>query len=125
MIVPGAILTIHDTGIGIPEQDQPTLFTRFFRASNAVSRSIPCTGLGLTIVRTIVENHSGSVALTSKEGAGTTVTIQIPVREDAARGDGPGQPGTRPPWAGYRAVSSGDVRRLVGPARALSPGDRD
>jgi signal transduction histidine kinase len=74
-----AVLTVADSGIGIPERDQRELFTRFFRASNAVERSIPGTGLGLAIVRTIVDNHSGALTVTSQEGKGTTVTARLPL----------------------------------------------
>jgi len=82
-----AVLRVSDTGIGIPEQDQEDLSSRFFRASNAVERSIPGTGLGLTIVRSIVANHGGQMDLRSQEGQGTTVTIRIALRavgDDAA-----------------------------------------
>ena len=75
-----AALTVTDTGIGIPERDQRSLFTRFFRASNAVARALPGTGLGLSIVRTIVANHRGDISLESAEGQGTTVTVRIPLR---------------------------------------------
>jgi signal transduction histidine kinase/HAMP domain-containing protein len=74
-----AVITVSDTGIGIPAKDQPELFTRFFRASNAVQQSIPGTGLGLAIVRTIVTNHGGTIDLTSHEDHGTTFTIHIPL----------------------------------------------
>ena len=74
-----ATIVIRDTGIGIPEKDQPMLFTRFFRASNAVSGTAPGTGLGLAIVARIVQNHHGQVILHSQEGAGTTVTITLPL----------------------------------------------
>ena len=74
-----AVLCVADTGIGIPEQDRQSLFTRFFRASNATERAIPGTGLGLTIVRTIVENHAGEIEVESVEGRGTTITVQLPL----------------------------------------------
>jgi signal transduction histidine kinase len=74
-----AAITVTDTGIGIPDRDQKELFTRFFRASNATEHSIPGTGLGLTIVHAIVANHSGDLALHSREGAGTTVIARIPL----------------------------------------------
>jgi signal transduction histidine kinase/HAMP domain-containing protein len=74
-----AVLTVADTGIGIPDRDQKELFSRFFRASNAVDRSIPGTGLGLAIVRTIVDNHGGELKVTSREGKGTTVTARLPL----------------------------------------------
>jgi len=82
-----AVLTVADTGIGIPEKDQGLLFTRFFRASNAVDRALPGSGLGLSIVRTIVANHHGTIGLVSAEGQGTTFTLRLPLRpETRARG---------------------------------------
>jgi signal transduction histidine kinase/CHASE3 domain sensor protein len=74
-----AVIRVSDTGIGIPASDQKELFTRFFRASNATGRSIPGTGLGLAIVRMIVVNHGGDIDLKSTEGAGTTVTVWLPL----------------------------------------------
>src|SRR6266487_3323387 len=86
-----AAVTVRDTGIGIPEGDKKALFTRFFRASNVVERSIPGTGLGLTIVRTIIANHGGEMDLESREGHGTAVTVRIPLRPDDRPGSGSGQ----------------------------------
>jgi len=74
-----AVLRVSDTGIGIPERDRKELFTRFFRASNAVEESIPGTGLGLAIARTIVANHHGDLDVVSLEGKGTMVTVSIPL----------------------------------------------
>ena len=75
--VSSAVLTVADTGIGIPAQDQAALFTRFFRASNAVAGAVPGSGLGMSIARTIVANHEGDISVASAEGAGTTVTVRI------------------------------------------------
>ncbi|MCA2215036.1 sensor histidine kinase [Jidongwangia harbinensis] len=72
------VLTVADTGIGVPDSDKAHLFTRFFRAGNAVSRVIPGTGLGLAIVQTIVANHGGVIDFDSAEGRGTTVTVRLP-----------------------------------------------
>jgi two-component system phosphate regulon sensor histidine kinase PhoR len=72
-----AVLTVADTGIGIPEQDQASLFTRFFRASNAVAGAAPGSGLGMSIARTIVANHEGDISVESAESKGTTVTVRI------------------------------------------------
>jgi signal transduction histidine kinase len=72
-----AVLTVADTGIGIPAKEQPALFTRFFRASNAVAGAAPGTGLGMSIARTIVANHEGDISVESAEGKGTTVTVRI------------------------------------------------
>jgi two-component system, OmpR family, phosphate regulon sensor histidine kinase PhoR len=74
-----AVLTVADTGIGIPEKDQDSLFTRFFRASNAVEAAIPGSGLGLSIVHTIVANHHGELSVESAVDQGTTVTVRIPL----------------------------------------------
>ena len=57
------VIVVSDTGIGIAKDEQAELFTRFFRASNAVDQAIPGTGLGLSIVRAIVEQHGGSIGL--------------------------------------------------------------
>lgn len=72
------VLTVADTGMGVPDSEQPQLFSRFFRASNAVRQAIPGTGLGLAIVRTIVDNHDGTIEMTSVENSGTTVTVRLP-----------------------------------------------
>ena len=81
----GARFTCQDTGMGIPAQDIDLLFTSFTRASNAADQQIPGTGLGLVIVRTIVEQHGGTVDLRSVEGKGTTVIMDLPlVSEDGA-----------------------------------------
>jgi two-component system phosphate regulon sensor histidine kinase PhoR len=72
------VLTISDTGIGIPAEEQDQLFSRFFRSSLAVEDEIQGTGLGLALVRTVVEWHDGSVHVDSVEGQGTTVTVRLP-----------------------------------------------
>jgi len=71
-------IEVADTGIGIPDVEQEQLFTRFFRASTATSRAIPGIGLGLTIVKAIVDAHRGTVSVTSVEGHGTTFHISLP-----------------------------------------------
>jgi two-component system, OmpR family, phosphate regulon sensor histidine kinase PhoR len=78
-----AVLSVADTGIGIPEEDQKALFTRFFRASNAVEAAIPGSGLGLSIVRTIVANHRGEMSIKSGRDQGTTVIVRIPLDNGA------------------------------------------
>jgi signal transduction histidine kinase len=73
-----ALLSVADTGIGVPAAEQERLFSRFFRASTATRRAIPGTGLGLAIARAIVEQHGGTIGLDSHEGAGTRVTVALP-----------------------------------------------
>jgi two-component system, OmpR family, phosphate regulon sensor histidine kinase PhoR len=72
------LLTCADSGIGIPEVDQAGMFGRFFRASNATVHAIPGTGLGMSVIKGIVDAHGGAVALTSREGKGTIVTVRLP-----------------------------------------------
>jgi two-component system phosphate regulon sensor histidine kinase PhoR len=75
------VLSVADTGMGIPDAEQPALFARFFRASNAIHQAIPGTGLGLAIVRTIVDNHHGQIEVRSAVGTGTTVTVRLPAAD--------------------------------------------
>ncbi len=78
------MLSVADTRIGIPEEDQKALFTRFFRASNAVEAAIPGSGLGLSIVRTIAANHPGDMSIKSGRDQETAVTVRIPLENVAA-----------------------------------------
>ena len=71
-------LEVADNGIGIPHDELGQLFSRFYRASTATRLAIPGTGLGLVIVRAIVERHDGTVSLYSFEGEGTRVTVSLP-----------------------------------------------
>jgi PAS domain S-box-containing protein len=75
-----AYLEVEDTGIGIPEEDQPHLFRPFYRTQEAQHRAIQGTGLGLAIVKAIVEAHQGTVSVRSATGAGTAFTVQLPLR---------------------------------------------
>ena len=81
------VVTIADTGFGIPEDEQGGLFTRFFRSSVANRLAIPGTGLGLVIVKRIVEEHGGTVSVVSAQDAGTTVTVRIPANPSGVRAD--------------------------------------
>ena len=74
----GARLVVADTGIGVPEEEQRQVFSRFFRASTATMRAIPGTGLGLAICRALVEQHGGSIEFRSSEGKGTEVVVTLP-----------------------------------------------
>jgi signal transduction histidine kinase len=72
-------LVVADEGIGISAADQACLFTEFFRSSNPEAVAQPGTGLGLTIVKRIVERHGGSIHVDSCEGAGSTFVVTLPV----------------------------------------------
>lgn len=73
-----AWVTVVDTGMGIPADEQARLFSRFFRSSTARASAVPGTGLGLVIARSIVEAHGGDIELVSAEGEGTVVTVRLP-----------------------------------------------
>lgn len=72
-------IVVADNGMGIPDKQQPRLFQRFFRSSTTTKQAIPGTGLGLVIVRAIVEGHGGRVSLRSSSDVGTEVTVTLPV----------------------------------------------
>jgi signal transduction histidine kinase len=74
-----AVLTVRDTGVGIPSRDLERVFERFYRVDSARSRVTGGTGLGLSIVRHVAETHGGSVAVESELGAGSTFTLELPV----------------------------------------------
>jgi signal transduction histidine kinase len=71
------VVEVADTGIGIPESEQPRLFERFFRASNALTHAIPGTGLGLAIVKEIAEAHGGTLEVETTEGKGTSIRLLL------------------------------------------------
>ena len=71
-------VSVSDTGIGIPADEQPLLFDRFFRASTAEQQAIPGSGLGLAIVKDIVDAHHGTLDVESAPGAGTRIRLRIP-----------------------------------------------
>ncbi|WAB84733.1 ATP-binding protein [Microcella daejeonensis] len=72
------LLVVRDTGIGITPEDQERLFEQFFRAADARASAIRGVGLGLPIVKAIVDAHVGSIELDSEVGAGTTITVRLP-----------------------------------------------
>lgn len=73
---------ISDTGVGIPKEEEARVFSKFFRASNAIRLETEGTGLGLFIVRNIIKRHGGEISFVSKEGKGTTFTILLPVKRE-------------------------------------------
>jgi two-component system sensor histidine kinase ResE len=90
-------IIIRDTGPGIPPQDLPFIFERFYRAEKSRTRAKSTGfGLGLSIAQWIVENHGGTVEVESKEGVGTTFAIWLPLLagEDKTRAPMQKEPGS-------------------------------
>jgi signal transduction histidine kinase len=71
------VFEVSDTGIGIPENEQDSLFSEFFRATNAKNLAETGTGLGLSIVKSTVEQHGGRIEVQSREGQGTTFRVLL------------------------------------------------
>jgi signal transduction histidine kinase len=73
--------SIRDSGIGIPDEEKERIFTRFFRASNAIKKETEGSGLGLYISKNIIEAHGGKIWFESKEGKGTTFYFTLPIEK--------------------------------------------
>jgi signal transduction histidine kinase/ActR/RegA family two-component response regulator/CHASE3 domain sensor protein len=88
------LIEIRDEGLGIPQDAIPNLFTKFYRVDNTDQRRIGGTGLGLTIVKEIIETHEGEIIVSSVEGKGSVFTIRLPIvtietfKEDEHCGEG-------------------------------------
>jgi signal transduction histidine kinase len=72
-----AVITVADTGVGIPAESLPHLFDRFYRVDKARSRDDGGTGLGLAIANQVTEAHGGTISATSAVGVGTTMTVEL------------------------------------------------
>ena len=79
----GGVITVSDTGIGIPAEHQARVFERFYRVDKSHSRASGGTGLGLSIVKHAVQDLHGSIHLDSTPGKGTTVEVTLPAEKDA------------------------------------------
>jgi signal transduction histidine kinase len=74
-----AVLEVTDTGLGIPAAEQPDLFNRFFRGTNAIEKAVPGSGLGLAISQVIAEAHDSAIELESTPGVGSTFRLALPL----------------------------------------------
>ncbi|HZD21833.1 MAG TPA: ATP-binding protein [Acidimicrobiia bacterium] len=77
-----AVISVTDTGEGIPTRDIERVFERFYRVDSARSRATGGTGLGLSIVKHVAEGHGGSVSVESQLGAGSTFTLRLPLEDN-------------------------------------------
>ena len=98
-----AIVTVTDTGIGVPASEMPRLFERFHRIEIARARSTEGSGIGLALVKELVGSHGGTIAADSREGVGTTL------HRPAALRRGPSADATNSAAAGRRVAISGVI----------------
>ena len=82
-------VAIHDQSDGIPSREIPHLFEPFFRGERARRAQIQGSGLGLSLVKQVVEGHGGSIDVVSTRGAGSTFMVQLPVADDSESPDVP------------------------------------
>jgi signal transduction histidine kinase len=80
-----AVITVRDTGLGIPKEEQHALFDKFWRSSTSQLRHIQGTGLGLAIVQAIVAAHGGTVSIESEHLQGTIVSVTLPLYRERTR----------------------------------------
>ncbi len=83
-----AVLTVQDQGVGIPAEELPRVFERFYRASNVAAR-IEGSGVGLAGAKQIVEQHGGTICVESVEDAGTTFVVRLPLESGSRERPGP------------------------------------
>ena len=81
LVGPFVGVSISDQGQGIPAKDLERIFERFYRVDPGRARETGGTGLGLSIVRHVAENHGGSVLVDSREGEGSTFTLELPMNQ--------------------------------------------
>jgi len=111
-------LSVRDSGSGISQGDQATVFERFVQADSSTTRRNGGAGLGLSIVRSLVEALGGEVTVTSHEGVGTEFSVRLPIAPVAD----PLAPGEPPSW---HLTGSGVALRRRGTARILVAEDND
>lgn len=105
-----ALLTVRDTGIGIPSEHLPHLFDRFYQVDASATRAREGTGIGLALVKRLVELHGGDLTVTSEVGAGTTLAITLPaLTETLMAADGAISTETDRPAAILAGVASPDA----------------
>lgn len=113
-----AVLSVSDTGIGIPADEHAAVFERFHRIGE-IGETIPGAGIGLALVKELVESYGGSVGLVSSPGAGTTVSIRLPRHEALEQGT------TAKDSVHVSAAARREVESLVQPGTTLSMADHD
>ncbi len=84
-----ATVEVHDTGIGVPTSEQPHLFSKFFRATNARRQRPDGTGVGLFLAKKVIDAHGGTIIFHSTEGEGSTFGFRLPIKKLSSPGKNP------------------------------------
>lgn len=105
-----ARISVKDTGIGIPAEDLPYIFDRFYRVDKARSRSQGGSGLGLSIAKWIAQAHGGSIEVASQVGKGTTFTVSLPVHTEETEQEGEEASEAEKARSGLSMLGRGRVR---------------
>jgi signal transduction histidine kinase len=100
------VLFVADQGIGIPQQELPKIFDRFYRVDSTLKRSTAGAGVGLFLAKVIVEAHAGQIWVRSEEGKGTTFFIALPCEQ--------GQGGSTPAVGRATAFTSAQLKIPTG-----------
>jgi two-component system, OmpR family, sensor histidine kinase VicK len=79
------VISVQDSGIGIPHDDADRIFTKFFRSSQAYLHHTDGSGLGLYVAKNIIDQHGGDIWFESAESAGTTFYVSLPLEAKAIR----------------------------------------
>ena len=111
------IISVKDTGIGIPKDSFEKIYDRFYRVDKSRSREVGGTGLGLSITRSAVLMHRGTIRVDSKEGEGSTFTVTIPltyVANPAAMVGMPGKKNDKKKEVKLRAPKDKNRKKLRG-----------
>ncbi|WNV75373.1 ATP-binding protein [Geodermatophilus sp. DSM 44513] len=116
------VLTVADTGVGIPAAELPLLFERFHRGSGTAARSREGSGLGLALARELVALHGGGIEATSEPGVGSTFTVRVPFGEPDAPAGAPAVPSSS---ARGGAVTPWDDVDGAGPRTAATASEAD
>jgi PAS domain S-box-containing protein len=102
------VVTVQDTGIGIPASDLPNVFDMFSQVERSIERRAGGLGIGLALVKVLVEMHGGTIQAASPgQGKGSTFTVRLPMLQDHAR------PLPEEPAADWSAVTAGTQRRIL------------
>ncbi len=106
-VAPSAVLTVFDTGVGIPPEDLTKIFDRFYQAENQEHTKAGGTGIGLSLTKELVKAMGGDISVESEVGKGTTFTVRLPVTNQAAASDRVTPPSQRLPLWGKESLSEG------------------